>query len=403
MKKLMIVLCVILVILLLILGTRSLGILPTFAPTPEPEPAPAPEPIPEPTPEPMPEPEPEPEPLLELLPGETIIVNGQNLETVLLDGALFADAQKLADSLGMEYNYENSFAEFSNSRQYSFIIGECNAVVDGEMQLINREPFSQEDVVYLPLEDAARIMDCSIYVDSETGQQYLTPGAGPWALAQDKKIPILMYHAVSDDLWGIPELFVSPAEMEKQLAYLVDNGYDPITFEDLQNLEDYDKPVLLTFDDGYDDNYLELFPLLKKYNAKATIFVIANSFEMNHKLNTQQIREMSDSGLVSIQSHGMTHYDMNVMGEEELHYELGESKRILAQVTGKEPFVLCYPTGKYSDLTLEIGREYYRFGTKMTGYLCNTSEDPMLMNRFYVSRYTSLDEFAAMLQQPEAE
>ncbi|MBE6932545.1 MAG: polysaccharide deacetylase family protein [Ruminococcaceae bacterium] len=331
------------------------------------------------------------------------MVNGVALDTVSLDDVLYADAAEVAEALNMECAIKDGAAELTGMVQYSFAADECNAVIAGETQLLNRAPFLQEDIFYLPLEDAARVMGCASYTDSESGQLYLTPGAGDWEIPQDKKIPILMYHAVSDDMWGIPELFVSPSEMEKQLAYLVENGYDPITFEDIQYIDQYDKPVILTFDDGYDDNYLELFPLLQKYNAKATVFVIANAFEMNHKLNKEQVREMSDSGLVSIQSHGMTHHDMNVMGEEELHYELGESKRILTEVTGKEVFVLCYPTGKYSDLTLEIGREYYKFGTKMNGKLCNTSEDPMLMNRYYVSRYTTLDEFAAMLQDAEEE
>lgn len=404
MKKIVIALCVILVLLLAFLGVRELGLIRLSAPQPA-EPAaviPEPEPVLELEEIPEPEPEPEPEPL-PLEPGVPVMVNGVAIDTVSLDDVLYADGKLVAQALGMEYDVKDGIAELTDMVQNCFVEGECNAVIAGESRIINRAPFIQDDIFYLPLEDAAQVIGCASYTDAETGQLYLTPGAGDWEIPQDKKIPILMYHAVSDDLWGIPELFVSPSEMEKQLAYLVENGYDPITFEDIQYIDQYDKPVLLTFDDGYDDNYLELFPLLQKYNAKATVFVIANAFEMNHKLNKDQVREMSDSGLVSIQSHGMTHHDMNVMGEEELHYELGESKRILTEVTGKEVFVLCYPTGKYSDLTLEIGREYYKFGTKMTGKLCNTSEDPMLMNRYYVSRYTTLDEFAAMLQDAEEE
>lgn len=90
-----------------------------------------------------------------------------------------------------------------------------------------------------------------------------------------RQVPVLMYHAVGDDCWGEEHLFVRPAELEQQLQYLSENGYETIFFEDLAHLERYEKPVILTFDDGYDDNYTLLLPLLQKYHMKATIFMIA--------------------------------------------------------------------------------------------------------------------------------
>lgn len=87
-----------------------------------------------------------------------------------------------------------------------------------------------------------------------------------------RQVPVLMYHAVGDDCWGEEHLFVRPAELEQQLQYLSENGYETIFFEDLAHLERYEKPVILTFDDGYDDNYTLLLPLLQKYHMKATIF-----------------------------------------------------------------------------------------------------------------------------------
>ena len=97
-------------------------------------------------------------------------------------------------------------------------------------------------------------------------------------------VPILMYHAVGDETWGYSDLFVRPSELENHLQYLADNGYETIFFDDLSHLEDYEKPVILTFDDGYDDNYTELYPLLQKYQAKATIFVIPRDLGKAHKM-----------------------------------------------------------------------------------------------------------------------
>ena len=249
----------------------------------------------------------------------------------------------------------------------------------------------------LPLLETAEALGYPTWTDEESGITYITPAARAFELPENVNVPVLMYHAVSDDMWGINELFVSPSSMEEQLAYLVENGYDAIWFEDLAHVEDYDKPVILTFDDGYDDNYNELLPLLQKYNVKATVFVIGNAAGMTHKMTEEQIREMADSGLVSIQSHGYTHDDMDAMSEETLEYELSETKKVITRITGRIPYVLCYPTGKYSSLTLEVAARHYLFGIKMVGGQYNTSDDPFLVSRFYISRYTDIYTFAAYI------
>ena len=144
------------------------------------------------------------------------------------------------------------------------------------------------------------------------------------------RVPVLMYHAVGDDCWGEESLFVKPEELEKQLQYLSENGYETIFFEDLSRIEQYEKPVLLTFDDGYDDNAETLLPLLQKYGMKATIFLIAGDVGKPHKLTRAQLTELVQSGLVSIQSHGWSHRNMADMGWAELISELLRSKLALA-------------------------------------------------------------------------
>ena len=121
------------------------------------------------------------------------------------------------------------------------------------------------------------------------------------------KIPVLLYHGVSNWVWGFDYLFVSPNNMRRQLQWLKDNGYETIFFSDLTHLSDYQKPILLTFDDGYDGNYTNLFPMLQEYNMKATIFVVSDEIGNEHRMDKYQLREMSDSGLVSIQSHTKSH------------------------------------------------------------------------------------------------
>lgn len=409
MKRLLAVLSVILFLLLSVAVLQRTGVISVSAPMPElPVSRQKSAPVPAPEPEPMPVAAPEPEPILEAVPvaelelGNPRLLNGSSMETVVVDGELYVKAEQMATAMYLEAVQDDDTVTFSGYPNPSyFVVGDCNAVVNGKDVLLCRAPFLYEDKIYLPLNESACAMGCTAYTDEETGVQYLTSGGGDWEIPADVKIPILEYHAVSNNMWGIPELFMDPAEMEAQLAYLVDNGYDPIWFEDLRHVEQYDKPVILTFDDGYDDNYLELFPLLKKYNVKATVFVIAGVIGKNHHMTGEQISEMASSGLVSVQSHGMTHNELGYMDESSLRYEYSESKRILAGLTGAEPYVLCYPVGSSSDLAVSVGREYFKFATKMSGKYYNTSTEPLLAPRYYISRYTTLDEFAAKLEEAQ--
>ncbi len=298
----------------------------------------------------------EPEPVIEES-GKSVIYEGVSLSTYYIDGeeTLMAMAADLA--------------------------------IEGELE-------------YVPLLETVETLGYPMWEDEETDILYITPSAKAFEIPEDVNVPVLMYHAVSDNMWGIGELFLSPTDMEKQLAYLVDNGYDPIWFQDLSHVEDYDKPVILTFDDGYDDNYTELFPLLQKYQIKATVFIIGNALGMSHKMTAEQVAEMSKSDLITVQSHGYTHHDMDVMGEEELDYELGETWRVITRITGKIPSVLCYPTGRYSSKTIEVAKKYYNFALKMNGGLYNTSaDDPYEVPRYYVSRYTDIYTFASYLSE----
>ncbi len=271
---------------------------------------------------------------------------------------------------------------------------------DSTLMVLASDVGEESTEEYIPLLETAENRGYPMWQDEEQDVLYITPSATAFEIPEDVNVPVLMYHAVSDDMWGISELFVSPSDMEDQLAYLVENGYDPIWFQDLSHVEDYDKPVILTFDDGYDDNYTELLPLLQKYQVKATVFVIGNAMGKSHKMTEEQVKALSDSGLVTVQSHGYTHHDMDVMGEEELDYELGETYRVITRVTGKIPSVLCYPTGKYSSLTIDVAQRYYNFALKMNGGLYNTSGNgPYEVNRYYVSRYTDIYTFASFISE----
>ena len=250
---------------------------------------------------------------------------------------------------------------------------------------------------YVPLADAAQRLGLE-WGEAPDGLRYLAKRQTIGQIPEGWNVPVLMYHAVGDEIWGYSDLFVSEAGMEEQLQYLQENGYEPIWFSDLAHIEDYEKPVILTFDDGYDDNYTELFPILQKYGAKATIFVIPKAIGTPHKMTAEQVYELSRSGLVSIQSHTYSHGNLSTMDEETLRFEMEASKTYLSALTGQVPYAVCYPEGTRSELSIEVAGRYYDYGLLMNGQLYNTSDDPMRVKRFYVPRGYDLGSFRWSVQ-----
>lgn len=242
----------------------------------------------------------------------------------------------------------------------------------------------------------------SILVFDRIGQEILTPLE--YASVSDpsvagRKIPILMYHAIAEEpTTSLTSLFVRPSELEAQLKYLSDNGYQTITFEDLDNISAYSKPVMLTFDDGYRDNYEILFPLLKKYGQKATIFVITGNRWSKNFLSEANITEMSRSGLVSIQSHTDSHPSLSSLGQEELTVEMTRSKEAITLLTGKAPVALCYPGGSVNPTAREVTGRHYRYGVLNSGGQFSCGDDLLMMKRVRISRGTSVNSFASLIK-----
>lgn len=224
-----------------------------------------------------------------------------------------------------------------------------------------------------------------------------------WPSQTGRDVPVLMYHAVGEEPWGEEHLFVRPAELEAQLICLQEQGYETITFPDLAHLEDYEKPILLTFDDGYEDNYTEVFPLLRKYQAKATIFIIPGNLGLPHFLTEDQVKELSASGLVSIQSHSQTHPQLTQCGMEQLFSELKESRDAITGITGIRPIALSYPNGLSSPLTRRATKLFYAFGVRIGDECYRTGRNAHAVPRLSVVRGMSTEEFAALIAAPSPE
>ncbi len=160
-------------------------------------------------------------------------------------------------------------------------------------------------------------------------------------------VPVLNYHRVDSGIRH--SLVVPPEEFKKQMQYLHDEGYHTITLDDLYEYvtngkELPDKPVLITFDDGYIDNYNEAFPILKEYNFKATLFMITSSIGENRFMNLPQLKEMQANG-IDIQSHTVNHKDLRDMSLDNARDELISSKAILEDRIGHQVRYIAYPGG----------------------------------------------------------
>ena len=233
--------------------------------------------------------------------------------------------------------------------------------------------------------------------DTENQTMYLSPKIDTTAIPSGRQVPVLMYHAVSDQTWGLEGLFLSPSDMEAQLKYLTENGYDPIFFSDLPHLNQYKKPVILTFDDGYNNNYTDLYPLLQKYNVKATIFVIPSSVGGQYSMTAAQIKEMADSGLVSIQSHTQDHKELASLSADQQKQQFAQSQLAIARMTGRIPSVLSYPSGSYDSNTLSLAPVYFDMAVKSRGGLWTVQNNFFEIDRYPVYRDTGMSSFQTFI------
>lgn len=175
-------------------------------------------------------------------------------------------------------------------------------------------------------------------------------------------VPILMYHQVGT---GGPDNelnFVSQKSFDRQMKFLRKHGYHVISLEDL--IQGINKGVLfnrqsvvITFDDGYEDNYTKAFPTLKKYDFPATIFMVSDFVSTPGYVTWEQLKEMQDAG-VAIGSHTRRHlYLPDVHNPSQLKDEIFNSKTALESSLGREIKYFSYPSGGYTEEIKEMVKQ----------------------------------------------
>lgn len=169
-------------------------------------------------------------------------------------------------------------------------------------------------------------------------------------------IPVLMYHRVDPQLTAHDPITVSltvmAATFEAELGLLRANGYQSMTLDALRDALDRHVSlpahrVVLTFDDGYEDNYTVVFPLLHRYGFVGAFFVVTTSVGTRDHLTPAQIREMAEAGM-EIQSHGVHHVDFSRLSLAQARSELVQSRKTIEGWTGHPVMFFAYPAGRYS-------------------------------------------------------
>jgi len=178
-------------------------------------------------------------------------------------------------------------------------------------------------------------------------------------------VPILMYHHIAlkrpQDSY-----YVSPKIFEKQMQWISDNNYKVISFDDFYQVllgkkELPEKPVIITFDDGVDDQYNNALPILQKFGYTATFFIKLNNVGPDKGGMTYAMLRKLVAAKMTIGSHSMNHDNMKNMSETQMEYELTQSKKILENQLKIKVDYFSYPGGAYSDTTVDK--------TKEAGYL----------------------------------
>jgi peptidoglycan/xylan/chitin deacetylase (PgdA/CDA1 family) len=215
-------------------------------------------------------------------------------------------------------------------------------------------------------------------------------------------------------------LRVEPIAFEKQIKYLVDNNWTFLTMSELIEKKDnlpY-KSVAITFDDGYEDNFTNAFPIFKKYNVKATIYIVVdrhhrewsskrkeknNNGELKNepKLSDEQITKLINSGLIEIGSHTITHDNLPTLTPENKSFEIYDSKIKIEEKFKIKCNSFCYPFGLYDIEDLKIVRQSaYTNGTTTEKGINNLDKSNLLeLKRVTISGKDNMLAFKIKLRR----
>ena len=226
-------------------------------------------------------------------------------------------------------------------------------------------------------------------IPPQTAQASALPHSNPAPVS----IPILMYHEIGD---GPNSLYVADQDFAEQMQYLYNNGYQVVSLAQASKMlfegQASSKVVALTFDDGYVSFYTKVWPLLKKLNFSATVFVITDFCGSYKYLSWEQIKEMDHCG-IEIGCHTKSHPSLPTLDSAGLTQQIHESKLLLEQ-NGLQIESFCYPSGQYNNSTVnQVINSGFKTAVTTQYAIASSKSSPYLLPRVRVSRCTSLENF----------
>lgn len=204
-----------------------------------------------------------------------------------------------------------------------------------------------------------------------------------------KTVPILMYHSIATQPGNI--LRIPKTRFDEQMKWLKDNGYSSVTLDEAyeavsEKKELPEKSVVITFDDGYIDNYENAFPVLKKYGMSGTVFMITGKIDdkANGYLTADMLKEM-DKSVLKIEAHTIDHKDLDKLSYKKQLEELKGSKETLENLLDRKIEFMAFPSGKYNSNTIKAAKESgYKMCFKMNGGQGTIDDDIYEFPRFFV-------------------
>ena len=244
----------------------------------------------------------------------------------------------------------------------------------------------------------------------------------PRRLGRARGCVVWMYHAVSETLAARHYAAVTPAQLEGHLRFLRRRGIPILSLAEIVERVRAGRPfdslsTAIAFDDGWRDNIVEAYPLLRKYEAPATLFVTTDWIGRDEipisslsdvrlpgraMVDWDELRRVGAEGLVTIGSHGLSHRPLTSLPIDEARKEISDSKRRLEEGYGKPVTLFSFPLGKFDQTVMNLVREagYFAAFTSLPRAV-TAGSDPYAFGRFDAGRYASgrIRPLASLLNQ----